>query len=1428
RVVMVGKPMMLPASAPEFVLLEPDEIRDVTATLRSGAVTVEGQLAFAPGGWVGVPGALMVAEGPGGISIAITDIDGHFTFLLDEGEWRIFPAEAVNLALQSAIAYDDTSSTTATVSGSSLDVGTLLVERADAWVSGMVLADDGAGGVTPQAGVRIEGWSSVDQDSGYSAGWVTDTTGVFLMPVFVVQDEMPTSAPQPAAPGIVTGTRSGFGAPGRATLRLDPPSAPSDPEPKVGDRNWRLELAMPPVGLITTAIDVTVFTGSAAIDNDFNLLRPTAWIRGSLEAVAGEACYAFCLRAESNMGETRYESRATVACDGSYEIPVLDGAWTVRLNGDGMFRDVLPFEPPRIERQVVVSGADVIERPTLITPTSSAFTITNVSGSNARPGGQILIEGLNFPESLPEVWVGGSSAVVNVYRPDLGKMVVTVPLDATTGFGAEVIVSDGSASATSCVHLADEPSGMPCPVMIDTSMESGVVVILDAIKNEFHHAISTFGHGHSDLPVNDDSTVFLAVFIDDDKTVPSMAATQEVRCFDMTTFRIPPSVTVSGVVERRGDAEPVSQVLVEARSSTMIWSDSVFTDAQGAYSLAVPADSTIDLRFLPPYGSRLVATVLDVQEIGSSPVTLPTIQLVSGAIVTGNVVDGDGEGFGTAIQAFDHTSQAHRGGGRSHACTGHFAFAVDAAEVDLKLEEGLSLIDASTLVSSVDATGDARVPIDLPVFPDERFLAWDGRLRLGPERSVAAHAGDDAFFFIEGLGEIPWASYVFHFGDASPESALPSHLDTDRGLALVSVPADAESGYVSIASTGRLSPRYPFAIEAGSGAPLAYTLELDVNDAGGSPISGALALMLTTIDPTNENSPLRVVSWNLSGPDGALLAHEGDPERPLVILVLPPSLGTPAGLIETSLGPSHSSLTWTAPASVATLSGLITDSACGWLSPRARVMVTGDGYFDTRVADATGAFSMAVPADTPLRIEITGITGSRFMTYEADVAAGGGDLRIELQTGHMLTSGLRDESGAPLAWAGVSAYGTSDPWPNFFHASTNAQGTFSGPIAFLTDFNLSIEPPLGFAGNNLVFSQLPGDLIALPLTEIVEGGSVRGSIKRGDTSAAIPNAGLTFYAWSGGALGEAVRYEAADDDGSFAVTLEPGTYVVQGFPTEGIPCLEAWYESEGSAACALEATTIDVVRGGDVTGIDIVLPLASTITGSVTDYLAPSRGASVVISEGDLGTCTLSTMTDESGHYALSVPVGTGYEARVTSGGGLRTVCWNDDHLCTSPTTFATNGGATFTADFEFGTSPGEVDAAQLGAIGVEKRPEGAIGVTFDALAQGEPRVDTYNVYEGALGTYTGATIKSCRLELHTDLESIGGGRWRYDLTPAPGSTWYLVSASNILGEGGLGGERALPNPCGATPVQTSATPSNPDRPQPHAHDLEMAASRLL
>lgn len=1430
RVVMVAKPQMLPASPPEFVMLEAGEHHDVTATLRSGSVPVSGVLAFAPGGWVGVRSALMVAEGRGGLAIAFTDSagTGEFSFLLDEGEWRIFAAEPVNLALQGAIAFEDTSSTTVTVTSPSADAGTLLVEQADAWISGMVIAPDGLGGMTPQAGVRVQGWSSFDFDSGYDAGWVTDSTGAYLMPVFVQQQEMPTSVPAPTLQSALSGPRTNLGRGGSTKIGLEPPTTTPELESESATRTWYVQLDMPPAGFITSSMEVSVTSGSTAIDRHFTLLEPTAWIRGKLETLSGDACFAYCLSAETTSGPTHYESRATVACDGTYEIPVVDGTWNVRLDGDDMFADFLPFEPPRIDEQVVVAGGDIDAPTAFITPQSSAITITSVSGSNARPGGQILIEGFNFPASTPDVWVGGSSAIVNSYRPDLGKMIVTVPIDATTGVGAEVIVSDGTVSATSCVHLADDPSPSTCPLMIESMMmTSGLVVFFDE-NGAFFHAVQVVGPSMAEVPLDGDSGAVTAVFVPNDGSVPVTPSLDSIMCFGVAMFMPPPFVTVSGLVQRGDDSESVAQVLVEARSQTDDWFDSILTDDQGAFSLTVPQGVTIDLRFISPYGSRLVAAVLDGQAVGSSNVSLPTVSLVQGKIVTGTVVDADGEGLSTEIHAFDHTSGDMLGGGLSHSCSGHFAFAVDTGEIDLRLSGGMSPNDESTLISSLDATADVRLPIDAPVFRAEPLDGWDGRLRLGPEGSSQAHVGDDVFFFIEGLGEIPWSSYNFQFGTSAPEFAPPSHLDTDRGVALVNVPTGAESGAVSIASIGRISPLVPFEILDGSATPGAYTLDLAVNDSTGTPITGALVMMLAPSDATNEDSPLRVVSWNYSGSSGAPLLHDGDPDLPLIILVLPPSLDTPGGLIETALGPSNSSLTWTAPASVATLSGTIYDEGQSSVIPRARVIVEGGEFFDTRVTDASGAFSMAVPADIPLEIEVIPPAGSRFIAHEAEIAAGGGTISpaIELRTGYMLTSGLVDEAGAPFAAVGVSAYGSSDPWPSFFHAATTAQGTFSGAVAPLADFHVNIQPPLGFAGKNLSMTQLPGDLIALPLTQILEGGSVSGSIKRGDTHAALPNAGLTFYAWSGGELGDPVLYEAAEDDGTFALTLEPGSYLVQGFPNDGIPCMQAWYESGGSAACALEATSIDVVKGGAVTDVDIVLPLASTISGAVTEYLAPAYGASIVISEGDLGTCTLSTMTDINGNYTLTVPVGTGYEASVTTGGGSSTMCWEDDHLCASQSTFATSSSVVFIANFEFGTTPGEVDATQLGSLDVEKRPGGTIGVVFDALAGGEPRVDSYNVYEGALGTYTDATVKSCRLEENTDLEDLGGGRWRYDLTPGSGSTWYLVSASNILGEGTLGGRRALADPCGATTVQVSAVPTNPERPQPQAAGIGEGGGR--
>jgi 5-hydroxyisourate hydrolase-like protein (transthyretin family) len=157
---------------------------------------------------------------------------------------------------------------------------------------------------------------------------------------------------------------------------------------------------------------------------------------------------------------------------------------------------------------------------------------------------------------------------------------------------------------------------------------------------------------------------------------------------------------------------------------------------------------------------------------------------------------------------------------------------------------------------------------------------------------------------------------------------------------------------------------------------------------------------------------------------------------------------------------------------------------------------------------------------------------------------------------------------------------------------------------------------------------------------LAPGGSVSGTVTAGDTSLPLGNVKVSIYNASGSLLGSVVT----DSAGTFSGTgLAAGTYFLRTFNLLGY--VDEAFDNSACAPCNILASTpVTITAGGSTTGRNFVLAKGGLVSGYVIDSISNAPLVGVTVSFYQVGTTTFvgrTLPTDESGYYAISLPVGT-------------------------------------------------------------------------------------------------------------------------------------------------------------------------------------------
>lgn len=1348
--------------------LDGDGSHDASFTLAEGDVgyTVSGTLSYLQWGDSPVEGALVFAEEEdnGLLSVAFTDETGAFSMPLDAGSWYIRADDPINLAIQGAVTRDRDDDPPFTVT-SCRNVGRLWAPEAQAWVSGHVYTEGGAVDSVATPGVRVEAGNNFDMDTYLHSEWISDDTGAYTLPVLADHSEGP-------------GPLGAF------------------------QMSWHLGIENPPYGVVAGSNMVIVEEGIDPPETDLTLYETALRVRGRFIDPGGTPLEGLCLRAEAP-GETYYHSQARVGCDGTYEIAVVDGDWQLSTGGSDLASAATGLELPWTMQSVSVTGEDVEDVDFTFGRGAMPLSIFNVSGAYAQPGGQVLVEGVGMPEN-PIVRIGGEQASVVLSRPDMGMIAVTVPLSLGAGTHT-VVVEDADTGQTSneiCIELSGEAFSAACTVSPSISPQISPAHVFIYEDEVF---VSAGPNGSAPLP--DATDIYSIVVSEGDHESANTYAGIGCEFLSVGTIEPDPGVQVIGQVQTP-QGEPAANVVVEWHFQAN--RGRVITGEDGSFSTRVDSDilyEDIELAVGPPPGSRHGGSQITLSYAGVDPLDTGTLTLQEGPVLSGTLVDHDGRPIYGMVMAMNPETGAGAFA-MSCACTGHFTLPVPSGTPRMVIWH--SGKGGMGVAPSVSLQKDTHVPWNILIGAYDDF-APSPRLRLSADSMHHAAPGQPVHLEVENL---PWTGETevrFYKQDGSHVVGTSTELDLKRGIVVTRVPASAETGEVRVFADGEESPARPFAIEDGAWSGGSHDVTCHVENSSGYSMSGVLCLLMVEADDGSCESDELLFDYGVTNASGdAVLEHPGNGEDGILVVWPDPEFDESQAKLVT-MNPTSLVVPFQIDMGEAYTAHVIDHN--GDDVANARIYAEGDCGFDTTLTSDYGYATLRVGEGCSWDFEIVGPTGSRhgLVTTSASGGADFGDVTLPQRV--LMSSGVVDPDGAGIPLLEVGAFSEGETFEDYFYGYTDASGAFLGTVPPVDTFGVYVQGPDHMTDANAQSSTMGMDYVDLEGFSLAGAALLTGEVLEADTLTPRGEQGLGAFPIDGETPGEGVAFAQSCEDGSYRLKVPAGTWGLQAFVFEGDTHMNGWYDDEGAQWCHLDADTVTVSVGDELSELDLHLPRSTRVEGSVTYRLLGVDEATVTATNGGLGSCSVEAPVTFGG-YGMDLPLGSGYKVTADSPGLSYSVCYDGHHGCTTFTPVETQASSTTTVNFELGTTPGEVSPPQAQPLVVGKNLDGTLTLTFDEYLDEENPAETYNVYEGSFGA-TAIDQSYCVLYPGADLGEASEGRFSYSLTPSAGSHWYLTTASNVLGEGLAGHGRTIATPCGGTPGALLALPEPGSRETP-------------
>ena len=337
------------------------------------------------------------------------------------------------------------------------------------------------------------------------------------------------------------------------------------------------------------------------------------------------------------------------------------------------------------------------------------------------------------------------------------------------------------------------------------------------------------------------------------------------------------------------------------------------------------------------------------------------------------------------------------------------------------------------------------------------------------------------------------------------------------------------------------------------------------------------------------------------------------------------------------------------PSGGLSISGVVSDGVDGIPNIEVRISASGFGL-DRVYTGADGSYEMSELGDGTYTVAFYDQSGAYQTGYKGtaglvltpaeaepiELAGSSAIVNVVLPTEQLFTiSGTVTDTDSAVS--GVKLNAVSPSFPLVGCDTTAGDGTYTMPDVRVGAYLISVQDPSGVHPDGYYADDELGNFSVLRSAATlvrVEGNvgpidiefpdtfSVSGTVS--DGSAGV--GGISLNACLEG--GEACRFASTEGDGTFIATgLVPGTYTIfeYGAPTY----LNGYYAGLGAFSVD-EGDAASVIVSDDVSGLELLVVLAPTATGTVTN------------SDGDgVGNIYVSLSSEFDGAYAYTDPDGT-------------------------------------------------------------------------------------------------------------------------------------------------------------------------------------------
>lgn len=994
--------------------------------------------------------------------------------------------------------------------------------------------------------------------------------------------------------------------------------------------------------------------------------------------------------------------------------------------------------------------------------------IKGISPEEGPVGEHVLITGVNFGNA-PEVRIGGVVAPIEAYRPDLGRLVASVPAGVS---GSDLTVRNTNTGETSNAATFTALSGSYTPICTISGTVTGpsALPVFDAIVvayNEdaaaFSRLETTSAQGSYSLGLDAEGDYHLSFVAPNGTTYHD--ADYQVTCTGVQDHQFANGHLLSGRVLDAG-ASPLASAHVVAEDEDGFTAE-VISEPSGGFSMRVRS-GTFDVLVEGPVGGRHVSELREAVLVDSDT-DLGDVELASGVLVSGTVLYRDDAARGPAMNALvlEFDEEGELVGSSTSIADGSFYLpSPDGGTVTLSIiGDTLDLNDLT--VFSVTVDGDVSLDYALLLHSSAGQLPATPILINTDSRSI--QVDQPIPFDAVGLrGDHP--EVYFSDGSGGWVEGVNTIVEPDWGIVATTVPATAVTGEAYLQVDGVRSPGYPLTIDSTPFDPGPWTMTGVIDD-GTGPVENVIVAMVSA----NCNAEL-LVDYDLTAADGRYSVAHGD--GPHELIFFPP---IDSGMVAGYRGLPDLSGDGTLDLTLEP--GFLVTARCvdSGIGPVGGGDAVGGCYLSTEGVDMD--FDSLADADGVARLRVSAgvyefvpepAFQSRFLpaypfTREITEDTDLGD--IELDSGNLVQGRVVDPGGHGIAGVEIDAWFVYDG-----HGTTVGEdGEFLVTVPNgVFDLYFEVPPDHPYYVPPVFGIEVYDDYAVHPATTGLDVGAIEGTVT---DSEGVPVGNVTMRAWHDvyGSVDDAESCE----DGSYSLRAPTGDFQVQAEPDlEGRCYADEWYDNHYPGCGAdLVSVTSPIATGG----IDFTLEQAGFVTGVVTDdWGLGVEGVTVcAIAQPSMGICAeVCRLSEWDGSYELlRLPLGDDYSIQAF-GAGYPTECWDDHVNCLSydPVSVA-HCVETSNIDFLMSGAPGPVPdgwnaPGTMMTAGYDK-------LTGMLLIHWQPTcsADNHAAYFGPLGDFSSYSSAECVMGVTGD----------QPVPAPPGNVFFVVAGASGNRVGSLG-----------------------------------------